>query len=107
MKRYKIRTLFEKLTRGVLLLVLIGIPYISFYLFCLQKIINGEGLNPYVIFDIHTAKPYGAGATYLTMFISLNVILSIPLIVLLIKYFSEKDERDFKKKYRTRIRNEN
>ena len=104
MKKSKIRTLFEKFTTSILLFVIIGIPYISLYLFSLQKIINGEGLKPYVVFDMHITKAYGAGGTYLTVFILLNVILSIPLILLLIKYFDEKDERDFKKKYRTKIK---
>jgi hypothetical protein len=83
MKKYKIRTLLEKLSGTILGFFLIGIPYISLYLFCLQKIITGKGLKPYVIFDIHITKLYGTGATYLTVFIFLNVILSIPVILLL------------------------
>lgn len=72
--------------------ILVGIGFIGFVLFLVKKVQNGEGLDHYI-------SGMGYELSYLSALMFVALIPIIIIVVLIIAWFQESDERDFKRKY--------
>ena len=67
--------------------------------YCLDKVINGQSLEPFRLGNVPIPSFQGAGASYLDVLILFGAAFLAVNIAMIIRYHQLKNERDFKKKY--------